>query len=258
MGNTSFTLTLVVALFVGMLLALELGHRLGKRSERLDRNGAHSGTGTVEGAVFALLGLLVAFTFGGAATRFDARRQLIVEEANDIGTAYLRIDLLAADARPPLRALFRKYLDTRLAAYQQPTIEGAYTKLAEVAALQDDIWALAVAGCNAAAPSPCAILLLPALNAMFDIVATRTAATMMHPPPIVFAMLCGVGLLCALLAGYSLEPGTRRKWSHSVVLALVIALTVWVILDMEYPRLGFIRVDAFDQVLKDLRAGMDR
>ena len=258
MGNTSFTLTLVVALFAGMLLAIELGHRVGRRSQQLDLEGAHSGTGTVEGAVFALLGLLVAFTFAGAATRFDGRRQLIVEEANDIGTAYLRIDLLPADARAPLRALFRRYVDTRLAAYQQPTIEEAYAKLAEVAALQDQMWSQATAGCQAAAPQPCAILLLPALNAMFDIVTTRTAATMMHPPAVIFGMLCGVGVLCAFLAGYSLEPGKRRKWSHSVTFALVIALTVWVILDMEYPRLGFIRVDTFDRVLKDVRAGMDR
>jgi hypothetical protein len=257
-GNTSFTLTLVVALFAGMLLALECGHRLGRRSERLDPNGAHSGTGPVEGAVFALLGLLVAFTFSGAATRFDGRRQLIVDEANDIGTAYLRTDLVPAEARAPLRDLFRTYVDTRLAAYRQPTIEGARAKLAEVEALQGRMWSQAMAGCQAAGPQPCAILLLPALNAMFDIVTTRTAAIMMHPPVVLFGMLYGVAIACAFLAGYSLEPGRRRKWSHSITFALVTALTVWVILDLEYPRLGFIRVDAFDQVLMDVRASMDR
>jgi hypothetical protein len=93
---------------------------------------------------------------------------------------------------------------------------------------------------------------------MFDIVTTRTAATMMHPPPIIFGMLFGVGIACAFLAGYSLEAGTLRKWPHAFVFATVTALTFWVILDMEYPRLGFIRIDAFDQVLRDVLAGMSR
>lgn len=258
MGNTSFTLTLVVALFAGMLLAIELGHRVGKGSERLDPEGAHSGTGPVEGAVFALLGLLVAFTFSGALSRFDERRAQIVEEANDISTAYLRIDLVPDEARTPLRDLFRTYLDTRLAAYQQPTTEAARGRLADLEALQTQIWSRAETGCRAAGSEQCALLLLPALNAMFDIVTTRTAARMMHPPAIIFGMLFGVGIACAFLAGYSLEAGTLRKWPHALVFATVTALTFWVILDMEYPRLGFIRVDAFDQVLRDVRASMGR
>ena len=83
-----------------------------------DPVGARAGAGVVDGAVFGLLGLLVAFTFSGAATRFDARRQLVVEEANAIGAAYLRLDVLPAAAQPALRARFREYLDSRLAAYR--------------------------------------------------------------------------------------------------------------------------------------------
>ena len=82
-----------MALFLGMLV-LEVGWRIGARRLAEDPNGADAGVGAVEGAVFALLGLLIAFTFSEAASRFDTRRQLIVEETNDIGTAYLRLDLL--------------------------------------------------------------------------------------------------------------------------------------------------------------------
>src|SRR5512143_443438 len=94
-------------LFVGMILLLELGRRLGRRRQGKHEEGARAGLGAVEGAVFALLGLLIAFTFSGAASRFDARRELIVREANAIGTAWLRLSLLPADAQPGLRVLFR-------------------------------------------------------------------------------------------------------------------------------------------------------
>src|SRR4051794_33487698 len=98
----TFTLTalaLTAALFVGMLVLLEAGKRAGARRHAVDPDGAHLGTNAIDGAIYALLGLLIAFTFSGAASRFDERRALIVQEGNDIGTAYLRLDLLPATAQ---------------------------------------------------------------------------------------------------------------------------------------------------------------
>ena len=91
---------LILGLFVSMLLCLETGRWIGLLGIEQSRDGAGPGFGALEGAVFGLLGLLVAFTFSGAATRFEMRAQLIVDEANAIGTAYLRIDLLPAAAQP--------------------------------------------------------------------------------------------------------------------------------------------------------------
>src|SRR5688572_171592 len=105
------------ALFVGTVVLLEAGRRLGASRLAADPEGARAGVGAVEGSVFGLLGLLIAFTFSGAASRFDARRQLIVEETNHIGTAWLRLDLLAANEQPELRELFRRYMDSRLETY---------------------------------------------------------------------------------------------------------------------------------------------
>jgi acyl-CoA synthetase (AMP-forming)/AMP-acid ligase II len=114
-------LLLASGLVAGMLAMQEIGRRLGVRARTMAGDAAVAGTGVVEGAVFALLGLLIAFTFSGAASRFDERRKLIVEEANAIGTAYLRIDLLPVAAQADMRDSFRRYLDTRLAAYRAPT-----------------------------------------------------------------------------------------------------------------------------------------
>jgi hypothetical protein len=246
------------ALFIAMLGFLEIGRALGARRLARDPERAEAGTGAVDGAVFALLGLLVAFTFSGAASRFDDRRHLVIEEANAVGTAWLRIDTLPENARPGLRDLFRRYLDARIEAYRKlPDIRAARAELARSAALQGDIWNYAVSATREASGTPPAMLLLPALNEMFDITTTRTAATQIHPPTLIFLMLGAVSLMAALLAGHGMAGASSRSWVHMLVFALVISATVYVIVDMEYPRLGIIRVDAIDQLLVDLRRSFD-
>ncbi|MBK5967110.1 DUF4239 domain-containing protein [Thiocystis minor] len=249
---------LAIVLFVGMLALLEIGRRLGHRRLASDPDGARAGTGAVEGAVFALMGLLIAFTFSGAASRFDTRRDLIVQETNAIGTAYLRIDLLPVNAQPDMREHFRQYLDARLEVYRKlPDLQAARSELAKASALQGDIWTQAIAAGHMEGAQPDATkLLLPALNEMFDITTTRTMAAQLHPPMVVYGMLVGLALASALLAGYGMAGGRSRNWLHMVSFPAVMAIAVYVILDIEYPRLGLIHVDAFDKALVELRANM--
>jgi len=243
-----------LGLFLGMLACLELGRRLGIRRLTRDPDAAKAGFGVVDGAVFGLLGLLLAFTFSGAATRFDQRRQLIVEEANAIGTAWLRLDLLSAKSQPALRDSFRRYVDARLSAYAKlPDIEAAFRELARANALQGAIWRQAVTACRNEDAPPATMLLLPALNQMIDITTSRTMVAQAHPPVIIFVMLSGLALISALLAGFGMAGGKMRSWIHMVGLAAILAGTVYVIVDIEYPRLGLIHVEAFDQALVDLR-----
>jgi len=256
MNYTLFLSLVCAGVFAGMLVCLEVGRRHGRRKAARDPHAAAEGLGTVDGAVFALLGLLLAFTFSGAAARFDTRRQLIVEEANAIGTAYLRLDVLPAEAQPGLRDLFRRYVDTRIAVYRAlPDLSLARADLAKASALQGEIWKAAVAG-SMAAPAPAAVLLLPALNAMIDITTTRTMATQAHPPPVIFLMLIALALASALLAGYGTARSPSRSWVHAVAFAAVMTVSIYVILDLEFPRFGLIRVDAFDQVLVEVRDSM--
>jgi hypothetical protein len=244
------------SLFVGMLVLLEVGRRIGLRHLAIDAEGARAGVGAVEGAVFALLGLLVAFTFSGAATRLDTRRLQIVDEANAIGTAYLRIDLLPATGQPAMRERFKKYVDLRLEVYRRlPDIGASKQALAQSAVLQGEIWGQAVAGCRTESP-PCATLLLPALNQMIDITTTRTVAARIHPPWIVFGLLFGLALLASMMAGYDMAGARTRSWVHAVGFALIMTVSVYVILDLEFPRFGLIRIDTYDQVLTELRESM--
>jgi hypothetical protein len=245
-------------LFLGMLVCLELGRRIGRMRLPTDSEAARAGLGVVEGAFLGLFSLLVAFSFSGAAARFDNRRTLIVEEANHIGTAYLRIDLLAPETQPALRDLFRRYVTSRLATYRKlPDLDAALRERARSMDLQGRIWSHAVAaarteGSLAAAP----ILLLPALNDMIDITTTRAMAARTHPPLIIYRLLFAMGLICAAIAGHGMAAASSRAWAHIIGFALIMSVSIFVILDLEYPRLGFIRVDSHDQVLVEVLESM--
>ena len=253
MNYILFAALCTLSLFLGMLLFLEVGRRLGIRQRAHDTEGAAAGNRVVEGAVFGLLGLLVAFTFSGAAARFDIRRQLIVEETNAIGTAYLRLDLLPTASQPALRERFRQYVEARLTAYRKlPDIAAAQEEETRATQVQGDIWRQAVAACQEAGVQHAAMLLLPALNAMINLTTTRALAASMHPPSMVFVMLFGLALAGSLLAGHAMAGSKSRTWFHMLGFAAVIALAVYVILDLEFPRLGLIRFGAFDQALADL------
>jgi len=257
MNLTWIAMLLTIALFVGMLITCEVGRRIGVGRLKRDPEGLAKGAGAAEGAVFGLLGLLMAFTFSGAASRFEARRFLIDTEANAIGTAYLRLDLLADESQPPMRELFRRYADNRTTVYQGADFDAVNAKLAEGAALQTEIWQQAVAACRLpGAASQATMLLLPALNEMIDITATRVTATANHPPGIIYLLLVTLSLLGALLVGYGTSPNKDRSLLHQGTFALVTSLAIYVIVDLEYPRLGLIRIDTADQALLDVRSSM--
>jgi hypothetical protein len=159
-----------VVLSLGILVLLEIGRQIGVRRIAEEGETASKGLSAIEGAIFGLMGLILAFSFSGALTRFDARRHLVIEEAHDIGTAWLRIALLPADAQPRMRDLFRRYLDSRLEVYRSLSdMEAVKAALAKSANLQSEIWALAISSSRETGTSQAPILLLPALNAMFDI-----------------------------------------------------------------------------------------
>ncbi|HKQ35087.1 MAG TPA: hypothetical protein VJT11_07260 [Nitrospiraceae bacterium] len=257
MTGTFGPLLFACSMFLGMLLFQEVGRRIGIRRVAKHPEERDLGAGAMQAGVFALLGLLIAFTFSGAASRFDDRRKLVAQEANAIGTAYLRLDLLSSDARSTLRRRFSQYVDARLAFYRTlPNIEAARQEWVRSTTLQNEIWAQAIATCRVQTDPPTCMLLLPAINEMIDITTTRMTAMMTHPPTIIFVLLFGLALGSSLVAGYEMSGSTRRSWTHMIMFAAMTAFTVYIILDLEYPRAGLIRVDAGDQVLLDLQESM--
>lgn len=246
-----------IILFVLIFIFIKTGHRIGTFHIARSK-GDVKGTPAIETALFGLLGLLVAFSFSGASSRFDVRRNLIVEEANRIATGYARIEMLPEASRPAIREKFRQYLDSRLEAYSLlPDIEAAEAEMKRTKVIEDELWTTSVAAARESQWAPAATLYLPALNAMFDIATSRAMAARMHPPMVIFIMLGIVIMAVALLAGFTMALSNARSWLHIVVFCLIFALTMYVIIDMEFPRFGLIRVDSFDKVLIDLRQSMD-
>jgi len=243
---------LAALLLAGMLACLWAGRRLGRSDPA-----AVAESGTLDAAVLGLFGLLLAFTFSGAGARFDGRRALVSREANAIGTAWLQLDLLPPAAQPELRALFRRYVEARLATHAgNPAGEVSPAASAAAGAIQAEIWSRGTVAARATENPAVLSLVAGALNEMFDVASARIATSRNHPPLAVFILLFGAGLAAAYLGGLSSARSDRFQWVPALVFAVVVSAAVYVILDLEFPRAGLIRVDAVDRLLVDLLGAM--
>lgn len=217
MRDVLVALVVACALFAIFLLSLEIGFRIGAKSPDKER----LGIAVIEGAVFGLLGLLLAFTFGTDIAHFDERRQLIVKEANAVEDAYRGIDLLPPDEQPKMRMLFARYIDARLAAYQNVTsLEVRESSFNAADAIQNQIWQMAVYAWRGPNRPELTLLLVPALNDMFGVAEDRKVALTMHNPAVVIILLVGVGLLTCVLGGtrYPRAVGARRSMQSYMLL----------------------------------------
>lgn len=261
MPQVEFTLRAVgigVSFFVAMMLFLELGRRLGLRQIRKRGVEARTGVGVVDGSVYSLFALLIGFAFSGSAERFNQRRLLIADEANVAGTAWKHVDLLPPQRQPMVRDGFRNFTDVLIRWYSNvPPSAEPLREPASLTRAEDELWSRSVAACLGPGGEQARMLLLPALTELFAAVEKERMARRIHAPPAVFAMLGITALATALFAGYALASGTKRNWIYILGISASVAMAVYVVVELEYPRLGLFRVDAMDQTLVELRATME-
>jgi hypothetical protein len=230
--------------------ALELGFQWGYRRARRDPGeGARSQVNATQGAILGLLGLLLAFSFAAAATRFLERQDLIVSEANAIGTAALRADLLDEPYRSQLRAALQRYTEQRLEATRHLRFELRQADVAEVARVHAEIWSAARAGV-AAKPGALLAVLNP-VNELIDLHTTRLAASDKHLPVPVLILLLACSALAVGVTGYACGVGDRHRSPLSFALALLITAAFSITVDLDYPRMGLLQVS--DAPLEGLR-----
>jgi hypothetical protein len=252
------------ATFVGLLIALSAGHRVGRRrlarASGASRDAASTaGQAPIESAVFAILGLLLAFTFSGAAGRFADRRDLVTQEANTMGTAWLRIDLLPVSAQPAIRTALRRYVDARLAVYRTPGDDAAVAAgVRATGEAQATLWGLVVEAVATPEGQRAVTTVVPAMNDMFDLATTRTMAMEVHQPPLLYGFLLLLMFVAAFVAGISMAPRERISRIYAGVFAATLATTIWITVDLEYPRRGVLRITSQDRAITTLRAEMDR
>lgn len=237
-------------LCLGMAGSVEAGYRMGKRRLEKHPESKTEGSGVVESSVFGILGLILAFTFTGTLSRYEHRVKLVLQEANAIGTAYLRLDLLPNDAQDKLRPLYREYVQSRINVfeyYKNRQLSNSYFR--QSLELQGQIWEIANASVLIDRNPGIITLVLSSTNDMIDVANERLQATRTHPPMIVYILLFTLALASAFLVGRNMSTNQKRPLFYMAIFCVTISAITYVILDLENPRLGLIRIDLGDKVL---------
>ncbi len=235
---------IALSLLTAMLIAVFVAYKIGGRSHRNQSDEGRSQTTAVQGSMLGLLALLLGFTFSLSLSRHDARSVAVVDEANAIGTAWLRTDFLPQDLRVAAKEDLRRYTRLRLEAAEVPADQHQRRKrlVANAEAAFAELWeqaAIHAAGTG----GPAAVSYAAALNDMIDALGARNAVIERHVPEIVLFMLFGTFILSGAMLGFS--SGLSRTMPATPVylmLALIVVL-VFMIIDLDRPRRGLIEVD---------------
>jgi hypothetical protein len=240
---------LSVLTFLMTLASFEGGFRIGRRGKRE----GDAPLGTLVGAGLGLLAFFLAFTFGIAASRFEVRRQLVLDEANAIGTAHLRAALVPEPHRTEIQSLLREYIDRRIQGVQSGMLEEALTRSEE---LHRQLWREVVALGEADPHSIVAGLLIESINEVIDLHQKRvTAGLRSRIPERVWDVLFLLTVVSMLASGYQAGHAPGRS-PAVVLLALAFSSVILVIADLDRPQEGSLHVS--QQALIDTRESMDR
>jgi hypothetical protein len=244
--------SLLIITVVIVILSIEIGFWLGKVIMRRPEHEQPASLGTIISAVLALLAFMLAFTFGMAASRFETRRLMVLDEANAIGTTWLRAGMLPEPYGSQARKLLREYTDVRI----QGTLSGNIKEaVAHSEALQNQLWSQADAAAKINPNSIITGLFVQSLNEVIDLHAKRVdAATRARIPTIVWAVLFFITFMSMLGMGYQFGLSGKRSLAEVLVLVLVYSAVMWLIVDLDRPREGLLTVS--QQALVDVRNSM--
>ena len=231
-------LTIALLGLAAILAAVEVGHWLGTRAGPGDDN-----VPTLEGAVIGLLALLLGFTFAMALSRFEARRDAVLNEANAIGTTALRARLLPEPHRKEALSLLKEYVKIRLDLTQRPvTNADLATAIEKSNTLQEALWQQATAAAASDHSMVPTGLFIQTLNEMIDDQAKRLAALRNRVPNIVVLALFGIATTAGAFLGYASGLDARRSRLPVYVMGLVVWTVIVLIMDLDRPGTGFIKV----------------
>jgi len=236
---------LIALVLVGLLaIAGELGYRLGRRRRHTPAPREETQFTSIEGALLALLSLLLGFTFAMALSRFEYRKQMVVQESNAIGTAALRAQFLLPPHRGEVEAMFRRYVEIRLAAVLLTDAPSpARQQLdAETRRLQSQMWQVASAVAEADPRSVPLGLLAQAVNNLIDSKAQRDVAIANHVPESVLLLLIGFAVVAAGVLGYGNGLANTRVRMPTAVYLVITVLVILLIIDLDRPQRGLARV----------------
>ena len=247
--NTAFT-----EIFLQFILLFYVfGTIIGYNQKIKNPEAKADGIGPLESALLGLFALLLSFTFSQTASRYDKRINLAIEEANDIGTVILRTDLYSDSIRTAFRNDLKLYVEARN-AYNNAghNKEMADKSIAEAEEISGRIWQTATKAfktTNLVMPHS---IMLPALNSMIDVVASREAARMSRVPDLIIWLLIALNLLGSFTIGYS-KNVKKRDWIILTIYAVMTVATIFTILDLDRPSRGIITTKQWSDKIVELR-----
>jgi hypothetical protein len=233
-----------VIFFGVMILALELGFRVGKKRRDTWRNAESGGGGIVQTSIFAVLGLVLAFTYSAGLTRFEARKAALLNEANAIGTAFLRADLASEPGRTELMEALYEYAVTRsLPPRSAVTRKGQKVFLLKTLEKQASIWPATKRVIDQENPDPLEVSIVSSINSVLDAHTIRFAAVIDGLHPTIIFLLALVTLSAMAVAGFNAGIHGRMSRWRMTAFAIVLTALVFVTLDLDRPNDGTIIVD---------------
>lgn len=238
------SISLIATLLGLMLVANEIGYRIGYRSSSPDTEGTRSRTNATLTSMLGLLALLLGFTFSMSIQRFDNRSDNVISEANAIGTASLRVGLLPEPIKKEARKLMDQYAKLRIESGEAKLTQNELRDKDhnEAEQIQKQLWALGLKAVEIDARPTISGYFIQSLNALIDTYGSRVAAVDKRIPPPVIILLYVVTIITMLVMGFAAGLHRSRSNLSMLGLSLLIALTIFLIIDMERPRRGLIQV----------------
>jgi hypothetical protein len=240
-GTNEWLLSVVVLAL--LVLAAEVGYRAGARAVSTLNDGAKPHLGTIFSGIIGLLALLLGFTFAMSLSRYDLRKRLVTQEANAIGTAYLRAQLLPEQEKKDVVNLLRKYVDLRLEFVRAGTDQPQLDRInGETRQLQNQIWSVLAAAIAKDDRPVTTGMFQESVNQAFDLQSERLAAMENHVPESVLILLILVASIAVLAVGYGCGIGKHRHLFSTSMLIVLLVLVITGIIDLDRPRRGLITV----------------
>jgi len=231
---------IVVAIFC---VVLELAFRLGRHHRAHSNDSTRSHLTVLQTALLGLLALLLGFNFAMATSRFEARKTLIQDEVTVIGATYLRTKLLPPDLRGKMSALLKDYVSARIEFMRAGTDEKLLKAASESSRkIENQLWNLAAAAETQDEATATMNLVIQSLTDVYNVNEKRRAALDNHVPATVINLLFVVAIGALGFIAYSYGLGHRRRHGSTTLFAILIAMVFTLILDLDQPRSGFIRV----------------
>jgi len=251
--NELDAIPIYIAMVLGMYGCLELGRSWGRKQLARKQSVGKEWIGIVDGPILAVYGLLLAFAFSGAMHRHDERKKIIVEEANALARGYFQVDLMPSAEQPQLRALMKDYLRARLNCYRLRSDLAAYQlETLHSYQIQDQLWKSVIKATNSNVDRRAALMILSTLSELRSLTTSRKVLASFHPPTIIMLFLLTLSLVASFLLGYQISMLKKKSWPHIFLFLGFVAFTNYLIIDLEYPKVGWIQIDDSEIMIRDI------